>query len=226
MPEGYVVLPDSREEPPAPDAVYIYLNNTQSGAAMAWSHFHAGHYLPQLIAYVQDYDLWKFGYGDRTRYINKYLRGQVQTLDNWDVMYKIMEDKEDIFKILDIGKALQDTYDVEVLELAATAVPIRLKGQDGYFVSCHGEYVSDVGHMVAKRFDTFCAMCDLEKALVDNKAKAKDVAWSLRSDKDWDVSILAPMFGGGGHKNAAGFTINFVDTLDLINRPNIRGSNA
>ncbi len=34
-----------------------------------------------------------------------------------------------------------------------------------------------------------------------------DIIWSLRSRGDFDVSEIAKKFGGGGHKNAAGFTV-------------------
>ena len=30
-------------------------------------------------------------------------------------------------------------------------------------------------------------------------------AWSLRSIGEFDVSVVAAQFGGGGHRNAAGF---------------------
>ncbi|NIV11578.1 MAG: bifunctional oligoribonuclease/PAP phosphatase NrnA, partial [Aliifodinibius sp.] len=34
-----------------------------------------------------------------------------------------------------------------------------------------------------------------------------EVVYSLRSRGDFDVSALAERFGGGGHKNAAGFRV-------------------
>ena len=46
-------------------------------------------------------------------------------------------------------------------------------------------------------------MCNL-----DNEAAGEEeVVWSLRSDGDLDVSKLAALMGGGGHKNAAGFIV-------------------
>ena len=32
--------------------------------------------------------------------------------------------------------------------------------------------------------------------------------WSLRSNGDFDVAEFAKIWGGGGHKKAAGFTLN------------------
>lgn len=37
--------------------------------------------------------------------------------------------------------------------------------------------------------------------------KDGSLKWSLRSTGNYDVSAIAKDFGGGGHKNAAGFTL-------------------
>ncbi len=37
----------------------------------------------------------------------------------------------------------------------------------------------------------------------------ESIKFSLRSNSNFDVSILAEKFGGGGHKKAAGFEIPF-----------------
>lgn len=39
---------------------------------------------------------------------------------------------------------------------------------------------------------------------------------SLRSQNDFDVTKLAKQYGGDGHKNAAGFSLNFNDSLEFI----------
>ena len=44
------------------------------------------------------------------------------------------------------------------------------------------------------------------------KTNSGKYKYSLRSKGDFDVSIIAKAFGGGGHKNAAGFE---SDTLIL-----------
>ncbi len=45
------------------------------------------------------------------------------------------------------------------------------------------------------------------QAVVFFKASAGDVRVSMRSKYDVDVRLVANQFGGGGHKNAAGFTV-------------------
>lgn len=42
------------------------------------------------------------------------------------------------------------------------------------------------------------------------------IACSLRSNGDYDVSAIAKVFGGGGHKNAAGFTTDPATLLGWL----------
>ena len=60
--------------------------------------------------------------------------------------------------------------------------------------------ISEVGNELCKRFPEapFCvSYCDRS----DRKR-----SFSLRSIGDFDVSLVARNYGGGGHRNAAGFT--------------------
>ena len=44
----------------------------------------------------------------------------------------------------------------------------------------------------------------------------KGRVYSLRSQEyGVDVSVIAALFGGGGHKNAAGFRVNFEELSNL-----------
>lgn len=63
---------------------------------------------------------------------------------------------------------------------------------------------SDLGHELANKSGTF--------GLVWSMARDGQVHCSLRSNGDYDVSAIAKAFGGGGHRNAAGFSTD-IDTL-------------
>lgn len=58
-------------------------------------------------------------------------------------------------------------------------------------------HISEVGHELAKQSGTYGLVWYLD---AENKVRA-----SLRSTGDYDVSAIAQAFGGGGHRNAAGF---------------------
>ena len=65
-------------------------------------------------------------------------------------------------------------------------------------------HVSEVGHELANQSGTYGLVWYMG---VDNRVKC-----SLRSNGEYDVSAIARAFGGGGHRNAAGFEID-IQTL-------------
>jgi len=176
----------------------IILKNNFCGASLCWNYFHPDTTVPQLITHVEDYDLWLFRFGDTTRYVNKYLVEQEKNMKSWDRIATRMETAGGFSKTLEIGKVLQDIHNKHVAEVAELAVPMELCGYKGLAVECFSELTSDVGHMLATESGTFGAMCILD-------FEAKKIKWSLRSNGDFDVSEIAKYYGGGGHKNAAGF---------------------
>ena len=179
----------------------IVLDNSKSGAGLCWSQFYADEPIPNLIDYVQDYDLWKFEFGDATRYVNKYLKEQLEIdpiTDNWERIHTAFTDLEARANIMEQGRQLQKIHSCTVQDIASDATGINIKGHDGLAVCCPYKFVSDVGNTLAERCGTFGAVYQVS----DDKNKVK---WSLRSKGDFDVSAIAKQYGGGGHKNAAGF---------------------
>ena len=72
-----------------------------------------------------------------------------------------------------------------------------------YFIPCvnASENVSELGNLMCERYpDAPFSMsyCDRGDGMR---------SYSLRSIGDFDVSVVAKAFGGGGHKNAAGFAL-------------------
>jgi len=178
----------------------IVLDNNESGASLCWNWFCDTWPLvyPNLVAYVKDHDLWRFDLGDKTKWVNKFLMEQEKTLENWDDLNEIFEDDKALAGVLESGKALQVDHDNNVERTAYHAAPITLQGIEGLAVACLPKLVSDVGHTLAARCETFGAMFSIDKG-------KQEVTWNLRSKGDFDVSAIAKKLGGGGHKNAAGF---------------------
>lgn len=72
------------------------------------------------------------------------------------------------------------------------------KGRTAYAVFCE-EYNSEVGNYITNELD-------VDYVVIVNAQKKKV---SLRSVPDVDVSEIAVANGGGGHKNASGFSVDF-----------------
>jgi len=180
------------------DRIKLVLDTTECGASLVWNHFLPNQYLPQLIKSVRDYDLWQFKL-PHTREINKYLRVQKKTLGNWSALMEELDNNISYEKAFIKGAAIKAYHDTIVSSLVEQAEPCELNRQQGLVVNCSPHFSSDVGHELALISGTFGATWQQEPG--------GEVKWSLRSNGDYDVSAIAKSFGGGGHKNAAGFTL-------------------
>ena len=78
----------------------------------------------------------------------------------------------------------------------------------GLAANCPTHLTSDVGHELAKQSGSYGLLWSINK---DGKCLC-----SLRSVGDYDVSAIAKTFGGGGHRNAAGFEIDIQTLLEWI----------
>ncbi len=178
----------------------IHFDMNESGATLAWKYFfgHTPVMLPKLLAYVADYDLWKFELKD-TRHINRFLRIQEQTLEHWSYLVHDFSYGCSLKDAIAQGKAIDSYHKNIVKSLCEGAESVELAGQIGLTVNCSPQFSSDVGHELANKSGTFGATWQQVQG---------SVKISLRSNRDFDVSAIAKQFGGGGHKNAAGFTLS------------------
>lgn len=179
--------------------VFIVLNNNHCGAMLTWGHFFPETVIPALFKYVDDYDRWQFQF-DETKPINKYIRTLPMEFEVWDKLVKDL-DTGGFEEILKQGQAIQKYHDMIVDDIVGNAREVKLKGVQGLSVNCNIHFSSDVGNKLAEQSGTFGATFVLNKH--------RQEVYSLRSIGDsCNVSELAEKFGGGGHKNAAGFKRN------------------
>lgn len=177
--------------------INIVIDQRVSGALLAWQELYGPSKCPMLVDYVSDYDLWKFELKD-TKILNKYISSLPRSFAVWDKLAKDIEIRTRFNAILLQGGAIQTYHDKIVNDLVATRVPIELAGAEGLVVNCPPMFASDVGNKLAKLSGTYGATW----SQASNKVK-----YSLRSKDHYNVAELAEKFGGGGHKNAAGFTL-------------------
>jgi nanoRNase/pAp phosphatase (c-di-AMP/oligoRNAs hydrolase) len=96
-----------------------------------------------------------------------------------------------------------------VKDLVEQATKVTLPtGEIGLAVNCSPQFSSDVGHKLALLSGTFGCTWQVENFLTGG------AKFSLRSNGDYDVSAIAKANGGGGHKNAAGFYMSYVNFHD------------
>lgn len=159
----------------------------KSGALLTWEYFHKTD-APALIKHISDRDLWKFEL-DGSAKIHKALVSLPMDFKVWDSL-----DMEQLKKEGEIAERLYTQLVDNIVESA------WLMEMDGHEIPVVNTSIawSEVGHALNTRFPG--APFAASFTVFDTQ-----VMWSLRSQGDFDVSAVAKKFGGGGHKNSAGF---------------------
>lgn len=207
----------------ADDQKHILLDDCKSGALLAWEYFHPGEEVPMLIKHIDDYDRWQFKL-DGTKEFNKALWSYAPwTFTQWrDNFYDYPGTFGRAEDVVAEGAAILRAHDQNVqavvkgsarkceLPLINTSV---FAGQPrerfiGLAANCPPHLASDVGHELANQSGTYGLLWYISK---DGKCLC-----SLRSNGNYDVSAIAKSFGGGGHKNAAGFEIDIQTLLGWL----------
>ncbi len=168
----------------------------KSGAMLAWQWFNPDQPPPVLIKHIQDRDLWLFKL-DGTREINAALSSYPFDFKVWD---KLMASNKDELKALKRdGEAIERKLQKDIKELIASGVRrMVIAGYDVPVLNASSAYVSDAGHIMS--IGEAFAACYWDHP--DGRS------FSLRSAENGiDVAEVAKIYGGGGHKKAAGFTV-------------------
>ena len=172
----------------------IILDPNNSGCVLAWEHFHPDIEVPSLLKYIEDRDLWRWQYAS-TRDLATGLRSKPFTFDWFTTV------DADIGAVMDKGESMNELFDQQLADVVKRLVPVVLIDQVGMSVNCTPQFASEAGSALAKNYGLF--------GMTWVVGESGRVFVSLRSIGDYDVSALAKQFGGGGHRNAAGFETTF-----------------
>lgn len=175
------------------EPLYLCFDTNHSGAMLAWLYYFGKEKPPELLRHIEDRDLWKFDL-PYTREIQAAVFSYPYDFKVWD---QLMASKTD--RLIAEGVAIERKHHKDVAELV-TAFKRRMiiAGHNVPVASLPYTLSSDAGHMMAKG-EAFAA-CYFDTDGYRN--------FSLRStDAGADVSEVAKQYGGGGHRNAAGFKV-------------------
>lgn len=181
---------------------FAYFDMERSGAGITWDLLHMGQDghadRPWLIDYVEDRDLWRFALPN-SRAVTDYIMAQPYDLDVWDHMYESMS----LDDAVNAGFAIRMKIDSYCQAMLSNAVIIEWEGKKFPIINAPQVMISDLLHV----------LCELDEpddcspmAMGWWQRRDGSYQFSLRSVGDLDVSAIAKRYGGGGHKNAAGFT--------------------
>ncbi len=168
----------------------LVFSQVHSGAVLTWKHFFPGRSVPQLLLHIEDRDLWKFILPG-TREIIAALYSHEFDFAVWDAL--------DLTAMYNEGPGILRAHDKLVKDILSYPCRYMCIGNKVVpVVNCGKSLASDVGNALSKGHDFSASYYDTDK----------DRIFSLRSATDGtDVSEIASKYGGGGHRNAAGFSI-------------------
>lgn len=182
-------------DPRAPFAVF---DMDRSGAQIAWDFFHPGKPRPVLVEYVADRDLWRFDLSF-SREVSAWLYSWPMDFTHWKYAWDKMESDTlpGMGSVKDQGGAILRQHDKNVASLIRnTRRTMVIGGQTVPVANAPHFMASDAGHIMAEDQPFSATYYDRPGARV----------FSLRSrDGGADVAAIAAQYGGGGHRNAAGF---------------------
>jgi hypothetical protein len=173
---------------------HIHFDLDHSGAILAWNHFHPGVPAPELLRYVEDQDLWNWKLPSSEE-VNAAIGSYPRDFDSWELLSLRSADE-----LAEEGAHILRANRIEVERSLSGAHPIRLGSEQAEAVN--SRYVrAPIGHELAKR-----AAFGRPWGVV-YRTQGERVDASIYSIGELDVARVAQSYGGGGHRNAAGFTV-------------------
>jgi uncharacterized protein len=167
-----------------------------SGAVLAWRFFFPGKPVPRLLLHIEDMDLWTFRL-PQTKKVAAYLDTQPFDFKVWSGLVKAMESPHRRKQLLEKGALILKYQEKVIQELLGKAEPVEFMGHRVLALNSP-VFASETGGILAEEMPPF--------AIVWRETHG-DLRVSLRSRNDFDVSVIAQKFGGGGHAQSAGFTL-------------------
>lgn len=177
---------------------FARFDQTKSGAVMAWERFQSEYRpMPEIIAYIQDRDLWQWKLPE-SQAVNAALRLQITDYTDFETFHQYVLytcTMEAIEQIKTEG-AIIVKYEQQIVERLLKQEYRQILSDRTPIWSVNSPILqSEIGHALASEHGLGDVYYEIE-------GKRRH---SLRSVGEIDVSEIAKAYGGGGHKNAAGF---------------------
>lgn len=187
---------DCVENIPEP-SIYALFDMGRSGAGLAWDYFFPTEARPRLIQHVEDRDLWRFRL-EETRDLHACLSSHPYDFEVWDELARRSRHQSGLASMAKEGSAIDRKLQKDIAAILSVE-PRRMVigGISVPVVNAPGIWASDAAGRLAETAPFAAVYFDMPTARV----------FSLRSRgaDGADVSEIAKKYGGGGHRNAAGF---------------------
>lgn len=225
------------------DKIKIVYDDKRSGATLAWKYFNSRQTAPLFLKYVEDQDTGKWEFENTKPFIlalkaNYHLSTESKSLNKW---FRLLN-KENVTEMIEEGRSMEKylhhLVNINLPRHSLYRFPskklvdfVKHNNNDNnndnndnsvnfpkvgefkvaVFVGFHCPSITDLAIAAFERIE-----CDFVLMWIYNLDK-KEYVISMRS-KDIDVSNIAKVMGGGGHKLAAAFSFSkkLIDIDDIF----------
>jgi len=177
---------------------FAVFDMNESGASLAWKHYFTQIPVPKLVRYIKDRDLWLFK-ETASQEVNAYIQSFPMEIEPYENLALYLDTDLGLQMALTGGESIL-RYKNQMVIAMCKYHSIELIGEHQVPVANASVMFSEVGDALVKMYPELPFSAYYFDRLADGKRQ-----WGLRSHGDFDVSEVAKKFGGGGHKNAAGF---------------------
>ena len=173
---------------------HCHVDQSHSGAYLAWQYFNPAEKPPDLILYVQDRDLWEWKL-PHSREVSEAIASYPTTFQAWNGF--------EVSQLAQEGKGILRYMRVQVDKLTQMATRMTVADWPQIPTVNTPLMVSETCEALLKKYP----QAPFAATYSESNSQRR---WSLRSRKgeNTDVSEIAREMGGGGHPNAAGFVQN------------------
>lgn len=178
--------------------IYQMFDMEKSGAGLTWDFFHPETPRPDIVRYVEDRDLWRFKLVG-SREVAALIFSYGYSFENWNRLASQLDSAAGLADAIAEGTAIERKHHKDVAELVkVTKRRMVIGGQEVWVANLPYTLTSDAGNLMAQGEPFAACYWDTPNGRV----------FSLRSTPEGaDVSEIAKAYGGGGHRNASGFTL-------------------
>ena len=165
-----------------------------AGCVLTWQYFHPNQKLPRIVELLGDYDIWAFKFGEDTNRLQAGIRLWEHDPEhpNWSEWFKDYADMKQEIEAGYCALKYRDNYYASIIK--GWSFWAEFEG--------HKAICCNAGSVSSQLFDSVKEDYDLMIPFVFD---GKQWTVSLYTKKDIDCSEIAKKYGGGGHKQAAGF---------------------
>jgi uncharacterized protein len=187
-----------------PQYTFVF-DNEKSGASLSWSYFFPDEAAPEILRLVEDFDLWKWRYGDETRDVTYYLS---MFLNQPDKILPLLEQLPD--EVKEKGSMLSQ-YANALIERYTSSTRPNVAQIGPYSVPAYNivDFQSECANILSAKDD--CAVM-----LYSVNGNAVRVSFRSKEHHQPTSLELATYLNGGGHKNSAGAHITLKELTRML----------